>query len=234
MGGKGKAAVAGSLRAPIRVRRSTVFAVVAALAALAAVGSFFVLRRIADEHGKRLEMQRTLEKLRTMIREADGDPAKGLADAFAGEDEKTPALDEAVEAPDQAPAQDGNLADAPSEIAPEEAQMASAQAAMDAVKKAIASHDVVVFSKTYCPYCRRAKDTLAEAVSEASASAPHVVELDTLAGGEGAAMQDALRELTGQSTVPNVFIRGQHVGGSDTVAALHREHKLIPRIRDEL
>ena len=33
--------------------------------------------------------------------------------------------------------------------------------------------------------------------------------------GDGAEIQSALREWTGQSTVPNVFIGGKHMGGCD-------------------
>lgn len=35
----------------------------------------------------------------------------------------------------------------------------------------------------------------------------------------GPQLQNALLELTGQRTVPNVFVKGQHIGGSDAVAA---------------
>ena len=40
-----------------------------------------------------------------------------------------------------------------------------------------------------------------------------VIELDLEA--DGAATQATLAELTGQRTVPNVFIRGAHLGGND-------------------
>lgn len=33
--------------------------------------------------------------------------------------------------------------------------------------------------------------------------------------GDGGEIQSALKEWTGQSTVPNVFIGGKHIGGSD-------------------
>ena len=55
-----------------------------------------------------------------------------------------------------------------------------------------------------------------------------VVELNEVA--EGAAMQEALYEKTGQRTVPNVFIGGEHIGGSDDTLKLHDAGKLMPRI----
>jgi hypothetical protein len=33
--------------------------------------------------------------------------------------------------------------------------------------------------------------------------------------GDGSEIQDALKEWTGQRTVPNVFINGKHIGGCD-------------------
>lgn len=34
---------------------------------------------------------------------------------------------------------------------------------------------------------------------------------------DGAKIQAALKEMTGQRTVPSVWLRGQHIGGSDDV-----------------
>ena len=46
----------------------------------------------------------------------------------------------------------------------------------------------------------------------------YVVELDTM--DDGSAIQAALAQITGQRTVPNVFVKGKHIGGcDDTVAA---------------
>jgi glutaredoxin len=51
-----------------------------------------------------------------------------------------------------------------------------------------------------------------------------VVELDELPQNDGKIIQGELYEVTGQRTVPNVFIRGMHIGGnSDVQALLHRE-----------
>jgi len=51
-----------------------------------------------------------------------------------------------------------------------------------------------------------------------------VVELDQRKDGE--AMQAALAELTSRTTVPNVFIGGENVGGCDEVVGLWQEGKL--------
>ena len=43
---------------------------------------------------------------------------------------------------------------------------------------------------------------------------------------DGAEVQAALAELTGQRTVPNVFIKGQHLGGNDDTQRAARSGKL--------
>ncbi|KXS14743.1 glutaredoxin-domain-containing protein [Gonapodya prolifera JEL478] len=61
-------------------------------------------------------------------------------------------------------------------------------------------------------YCNRAKSLLNRLGVKFRA-----VELDVDA--QGSAMQSALRDLTRQSTVPNIFIRNRHVGGCDDIHA---------------
>lgn len=36
---------------------------------------------------------------------------------------------------------------------------------------------------------------------------------------DGAALQDALEEITGQRSVPNIFIKQQHIGGNSDLQA---------------
>ena len=84
--------------------------------------------------------------------------------------------------------------------------MSSATTA-DFVNSEIAAHDVVVFSKTYCPFCEMTKSLLEDLNVEAT-----VYELDQM--DDGADIQDALLDLSGQGTVPNVFVKGEHIGGN--------------------
>jgi glutaredoxin 3 len=39
-------------------------------------------------------------------------------------------------------------------------------------------------------------------------------------------IQAALQQMTGQRTVPNVFIKGKHLGGNDDTQAAHRSGHL--------
>ena len=52
-----------------------------------------------------------------------------------------------------------------------------------------------------------------------------VHELDEM-GEDGAALQNALLQMTGQRTVPSVFVKGTHLGGNDDTQKAAREGKL--------
>lgn len=87
------------------------------------------------------------------------------------------------------------------------------------VKKTISSHKIVIFSKSYCPYCRKAK-----AVFKELNQIPHVVELDER--DDGSEIQDALSQRIGRRTVPQVFINGKHIGGSDDTVEAYESGEL--------
>ncbi|PWA67219.1 glutaredoxin [Artemisia annua] len=98
--------------------------------------------------------------------------------------------------------------------------MASAKA-----KEIVSSNPVVVFSKSYCPYCVSVKKLLTETGASFKA-----IELDQES--DGSAIQSALHEWTGQRTVPNVFIGGKHIGGCDNTIALNQGGKLVPMLTE--
>ncbi|KAJ1855244.1 Glutaredoxin [Coemansia sp. RSA 638] len=93
---------------------------------------------------------------------------------------------------------------------------AGAKAATELAKKLIASNRVMVFAKSYCPYCHRAESELKKNNIDF-----FKLDLDLRKENDGSAIQTSLLELTGQRTVPNVFANGHHIGGcDDTLAAL--------------
>ena len=97
--------------------------------------------------------------------------------------------------------------------------------ALAKAKEIVSSDPIVVFSKTYCPYCTRVKDLLSKL------GAKHkVIELDVES--DGSQIQSALAEWTGQRTVPNVFISGNHIGGCDDVMEKHSAGKLVPLLTE--
>jgi len=89
------------------------------------------------------------------------------------------------------------------------------------VESAVAGNTIVVFSKSWCPYSKWAKELLAENYNDVQTA---IFELDLR--DDGGEIQAYLLEKTGQRTVPNVFIKQNHVGGSDNLAKLHSEHKI--------
>ncbi|KAI3726001.1 hypothetical protein L1987_65798 [Smallanthus sonchifolius] len=98
--------------------------------------------------------------------------------------------------------------------------MASAKA-----KDLVSSNPIVVFSKSYCPYCVSVKKLLTEVGSSFK-----TIELDLES--DGSEMQSALHEWTGQRSVPNVFIGGKHIGGCDSTVAMHKAGKLVPLLTE--
>jgi glutaredoxin 3 len=81
---------------------------------------------------------------------------------------------------------------------------------------------VVVFSKTYCPYARKAKNILAEYPIDPARI--EIIEIEKRP--DCNEIQSYMRELTGASTVPRVFIEGNCIGGGDDAAALHKSGEL--------
>ncbi|KAL2279796.1 hypothetical protein FJTKL_13164 [Diaporthe vaccinii] len=87
------------------------------------------------------------------------------------------------------------------------------EAAKTKAQSLIDENAVMVFSKSYCPYCRASKKTLQSAGAQFK-----VYELNEES--DGSAIQDALEELSGQRTVPNIFFGKKHIGGNSDLDAL--------------
>ncbi|WVF71880.1 glutaredoxin [Kwoniella sp. CBS 6097] len=86
---------------------------------------------------------------------------------------------------------------------------------------------IVVFSKSYCPYSKKAKSILGE---YHISPAPFIIELDQRS--DMSALQTLLQRITGRRTVPNVLLDFASVGGSDDVTLLHAEGGLQRRFED--
>ncbi|KAJ5218997.1 glutaredoxin Grx1 [Penicillium cinerascens] len=80
----------------------------------------------------------------------------------------------------------------------------------------INENGVVVFSKSYCPYCVATKKLLNELGANFT-----TLELDQI--DDGSAIQDALQEITNQRSVPNIFINKKHIGGNSDLQARKSE-----------
>ena len=78
---------------------------------------------------------------------------------------------------------------------------------------------VEIYTKAFCPYCSRAIALLEDKGVEFE-------EHDITFGGPGRA--EMIQRAGGRMTVPQIFIDGQHIGGSDDLAALDRRGGLDP------
>lgn len=76
---------------------------------------------------------------------------------------------------------------------------------------------VEIYTKAFCGYCARAKELL-------RSKGAQFEEYDITMGGPKRA--EMLERANGGTTVPQIFIDGQHIGGSDRLAALDRDGKL--------
>ncbi|KAK9174006.1 Glutaredoxin family protein [Cryptosporidium meleagridis] len=87
------------------------------------------------------------------------------------------------------------------------------------VESFISSGDICVISKSYCPYCVKAINSL-----KSAGYSPLVLQLDGRADAEE--IQDYCKELTGGRTVPRVFVKGRFIGGCDDTLKLLEDGSL--------
>ncbi|XP_006854323.2 monothiol glutaredoxin-S10 [Amborella trichopoda] len=90
----------------------------------------------------------------------------------------------------------------------------------ESVKRTVVENPIVIYSKTWCSYSMEVKSLFKRLGVE-----PLVIELDEL-GSQGPQLQKVLERLTGQFTVPNVFIGGKHIGGCTDTVRLYRKGEL--------
>jgi glutaredoxin 3 len=81
--------------------------------------------------------------------------------------------------------------------------------------------DVELYTTMYCPYCSRARALLQR---------KGVAYVDIDIAEEPARRDEMIRRAQGRSTVPQIFINGEHIGGYDELAALDRAGELDPKL----
>ena len=81
---------------------------------------------------------------------------------------------------------------------------------------------VEIYTKFGCPYCVRAKRLL-------DMKGAAYEEYDITMGGPKRA--EMIQRANGRLTVPQIFIDGRHVGGSDDLAALDAQGGLDPLLK---
>lgn len=77
---------------------------------------------------------------------------------------------------------------------------------------------VVIYSKSWCPYCVRAKDLLKKYGFN------DIKEIDIELNEE---MRNFMIEQTGRTSVPQIFIGERHIGGFDDLSLIIQQEEIL-------
>ena len=84
--------------------------------------------------------------------------------------------------------------------------------------------DVEIYTTPFCPYCHRAKNLLKQ-------KGVDYTEHDVMMAFDKRA---EMRERAGgRNSVPQIFINGRHIGGSDDLIALDHNGELDPLLKED-
>jgi glutaredoxin 3 len=81
--------------------------------------------------------------------------------------------------------------------------------------------EVELYTTMWCPFCTRARSLLQR-------KGVAFTEIDL--GEHPERREEMIRRAGGRRTVPQIFIDGEHIGGSDELAALDRAGGLDPKL----
>ncbi len=75
-----------------------------------------------------------------------------------------------------------------------------------------------MYSTSWCPYCARARQLLTT-----KGAAFTEIDIDEVTGA-----RDEMRQRSGRSSVPQIFVGDRHLGGYDDMHALDKKGELDP------
>lgn len=81
---------------------------------------------------------------------------------------------------------------------------------------------VKMFTSAYCPYCSRAKALLEKR---------GVTQLEEVFVDGKPELRAQMKDITGRTSVPQIFIGDTHVGGCDDLHALDSRGGLVPLLQ---
>ena len=82
--------------------------------------------------------------------------------------------------------------------------------------------EVELYTTAFCPYCSRARALLER-------KGVSYNEIDIIE--EPARRAEMIRRAGGRTSVPQIFIHGEHIGGSDELVALDQAGELDAKLR---
>lgn len=90
---------------------------------------------------------------------------------------------------------------------------------MQDIDNFIAQNKVAVISKSYCPYCKMAKNALKSVNADFQ-----VLEIENDPNMDK--IQDYMKKKTGGRSVPRVFVNGKFIGGGSETQEMAKNGKL--------
>lgn len=84
-----------------------------------------------------------------------------------------------------------------------------------------------MYAKTWCGYCNKTKALLSgDEFKDIDIS---IIDLDKTE--DGPALQKALAEIAGKTSVPQVFVNGELLGGNDDTQEAYKSGELMQKIK---
>jgi glutaredoxin 3 len=80
---------------------------------------------------------------------------------------------------------------------------------------------ILMYGADWCGYCARARRLL-----DAKGAAYEEIDVDLVPGA-----RQEMQARSGRSTIPQIFINGQHIGGADELQALEAAGGLDPLLK---
>jgi glutaredoxin 3 len=81
---------------------------------------------------------------------------------------------------------------------------------------------VEIYSTMFCPYCARARSLLEK-------KGVQYINIDVME--DSSKRDEMVARSGGRTTVPQIFIDDEHIGGFDDLSALDQAGKLDPKLR---
>jgi glutaredoxin 3 len=84
-----------------------------------------------------------------------------------------------------------------------------------------------VYAKTWCGHCKKTKELLAGDDFKDIDIAIHDIDKAE----DGPALQKALAEITGKTSVPQVFVKGELLGGNEDTQEAYKNGELMQKVK---
>jgi len=94
---------------------------------------------------------------------------------------------------------------------------------MKIVKEEIEKNEILIFTKKGCGYCDKSLHLL----NSLNLKYKNIVLKGVVSSDNVETVEFILHSLTGQRTVPNIFIRGKHMGGCTELFELYNNKQLF-------